>query len=138
MKFADTMELELELSHPPEKVWRAATDPALLGEWLLPVTGFAPEPGTEFTFQAEPQPDWDGVVRCRMLEVEPGRTLRWSWVVGDIDTVVTLTLEPTPTGTLLTVEQTGFREDQKRNLGGARYGWKMMGGRLEALLETIH
>ena len=32
-----TVELELDLGHPPEKVWRALTDPALLTQWLLPV-----------------------------------------------------------------------------------------------------
>ena len=56
--------------------------------------------------------------------------LSWSWVVGDIDTVVTLTLKPTADGTHLTLVQSGFREQQRRNLNGARYGWKMMGSKL--------
>jgi len=30
--------------------------------------------------------------------------------------------------------QSGFRPDQKRNFGGARYGWKMMGGKLDDVL----
>ena len=46
--------LEFELRHPPAKVWRALTEPALLSEWLLPVTGFALEPGAEFTFRTDP------------------------------------------------------------------------------------
>jgi hypothetical protein len=31
--------------------------------------------------------------------------------------------------------QSGFKPDQKQNFNGARYGWKMMGGKLVDLLE---
>ena len=130
----ESVSLEFDLPHPPRKVWRALTEPALLSEWLLPVIGFEPEPGAAFTFRAPPQPEWDGTVSCRMLEIDEGRTLRWAWIAGDIDTVVTFTLTPTPTGTHLSIMQAGFKPHQKRNSGGARYGWKMMGGRLVELL----
>ena len=33
----DSLSLEFDLPHPPDKVWRALTDPVLLAEWLLPV-----------------------------------------------------------------------------------------------------
>lgn len=52
-----------------------------------------------------------------------------------LDTVVTFTLQPTEGGTLLRLVQTGFKEEQKREFGGARYGWNMMGGKLVDLLE---
>jgi uncharacterized protein YndB with AHSA1/START domain len=133
----ETLSFEFDLRHSPEKVWRALTDPALLAEWLLPVVGLRLEPGTEFRFNAQPQPGWDGVVDCRVLEVDAQRRLSYAWVVGDMDTVVTFTLAPTPTGTLLSLVQSGFRPDQKRNFGGARYGWKMMGEKLVGLLERL-
>ena len=57
--------------------------------------------------------------------------------MGELDTVVTFTLTPTTTGTHLELTQSGFREDQKRNFGGARYGWRMMGDRLVELLGRI-
>lgn len=123
-----------DLHHPPEKVWRALTDPALLAEWLLPVIGFELEQGAAFTFRAPPQPGWDGSVNCRMLEIEPRRKLGYAWVVGDIDTVVTFTLTPTESGTRLSIVQSGFKAHQKRNVAGARYGWKMMGAKLVELL----
>ena len=126
---------ELDLPHPPAKVWRALTDPAMLAEWLLPVLDFKLEPGAAFTFRASPQPGWDGVVNCRFREFEVQKSISWAWVVGDIDTVVTFTLVPTQNGTLLTLVQSGFKPDQKQNFGGARYGWKMMGGKLVDLLE---
>lgn len=133
----ETIALAFDLAHAPEKVWRAITDPVLLTEWLLPIVQLSLEPGATFAFQAPPQPGWDGTVNCRMLDVDAPRLLRYAWVVGDLDTVVTFTLAPTATGTRLSLLHTGFRPDQKRNSGGARYGWKMMTDRLVALLGRI-
>jgi len=133
---AETLSLEFDLHHAPERVWRALTDPGLLAEWLLPVVDLdlELEPGTAFTFKTQPQPGWDGTVNCRFVEIEAERKLSYTWVVGDIDTVVTFTLTPTPSGTRLSLVQSGFRPDQKQNFAGARYGWKMMGGKLVDLL----
>ena len=135
----ESLALEFDLHHAPEKVWRALTDPALLAEWLLPVLEFELEPGAEFRFKTQPYPGWDGIVNCRILEIEPHRKLSYSWVVGDmaLDTVVTFTLTPTASGTRLSLVQSGFKPDQKQSFGGARYGWKMMGGKLIDLLARI-
>jgi len=73
-------------------------------------------------------------VHCRILESEAHRKLSYAWVVGDLDTVVTFTLTPAASGTRVTLVQSGFKSTQKRNFNGARYGWKMMAGRLEDLL----
>jgi uncharacterized protein YndB with AHSA1/START domain len=133
----ESLSFEFDLHHSPEKVWRALTDPVLLTEWLLPVIELKLEPGAAFTFKAQPQPGWDGIVNCRFLEIEAHRKLSWRWVVGDIDTVVTFTLTPTASGTRLSLVQSGFRPDQKQNFGGARHGWKMMGGKLVDLLARL-
>jgi uncharacterized protein YndB with AHSA1/START domain len=134
---AESISFEFDLPHSPEKVWRALTDPVLLAEWLLPVVDHKLEPGAEFMFKAQPQPGWDGTVNCRFLEIEAPRKLCWRWVVGDIDTVVTFTLTPTASGTRLSLVHAGFKPDQKQAFGGARYGWKIMGGRLVDLLARI-
>ncbi len=142
MSFADTttagqtesIAFDLELPHAPAKVWRALTDPELLAEWLLPAIGFSAERGSAFTLQAPPQPGWDGTVHCRITDLEPPARLAYRWVVGELDTVVTFTLTPTPAGTRLLIIQSGFREDQKKNWGGARYGWRLMGTKLIDLL----
>jgi uncharacterized protein YndB with AHSA1/START domain len=78
-------------------------------------------------------------VNCRLLEIEAHRKLSYTWVVGEmvLDTVVTFTLTPTPSGTRLSLVQSGFKSDQKQASGGARYGWKMMGGKLIELLARI-
>jgi uncharacterized protein YndB with AHSA1/START domain len=135
----DAIAFEIELRHAPEKVWRALTDPVLLSEWLLPAVGLTLEVGSPFRLSAPPLPEWDGTVNCRVLEIDPGRKLRYSWVVGEgfLDTVVTFTLAATATGTRLTIVQSGFREDQKKNFGGARYGWRLMGSRLIDVLARL-
>jgi len=131
-----TLAFEFDLSHPPGKVWRALTEPALLSQWLLPLVEEKLElvPGTEFTFRTRPFADWDGTVNCEFLEIEEGRKLRYTWAVPFLETVVTFTLTPTESGTRLSLVQSGFGPDQKREFGGARYGWKMMGERLAELL----
>ena len=133
----ETIAFEFDLPHPPEKVWRALTEPELLAEWLLPTIGFKLEPGAEFTLKTQPYPGWDGTVNCRFVEIEPLRKLRYTWSVPFLDTVVTFTLTPTPSGTRLSLVQSGFKPDQKRESGGARYGWKMMGEKLVDLLARI-
>jgi uncharacterized protein YndB with AHSA1/START domain len=54
-----------------------------------------------------------------------------------IDTVVTFTLTPTASGTHLSLVQSGFKPEQKQNFGGARYGWKLMSGKLVELLGRM-
>lgn len=132
----ETIAFEFDLKHEPAKVWRALSEPALLAEWLLPVFDFKLDPGAAFTFKTQPYPGWDGTVNCEVIAVEPQRKLSYAWVVGDMNTVVTFTLTPTATGTHLSLVQTGFRPDQKQNAGGARYGWKMMGGKLIDVLDA--
>ena len=134
---SESISFEFDLHHAPAKVWRALTDPVLLAEWLLPVIDLKLERGAAFTFKAQPQPGWDGIVNCRFVEIEAQRKLSWTWVVGDIYTVVTFTLAPTASGTRLSLVQSGFKPDQKKNFGGARYGWKIMGGKLVDLLARI-
>ncbi len=133
----DSLSFEFDLHHPPEKVWRALTDPALLAEWLLPVLDLELAPGAAFTFKTQPYPGWDGTVNCRFVEIEAPRKLSYRWTVPFLDTVVTFTLTPTASGTRLSLVQSGFTPDQQRELGGARYGWKMMGGKLVDLLARI-
>jgi uncharacterized protein YndB with AHSA1/START domain len=132
----ESLSFEFDLKHPPHKVWRALTDPVLLSEWLLPAVGFKLELGEAFSFKTDPHPGWDGTVTCRMLAIEPQRTLSYAWGVPGLDTVVTFTLTPTASGTRLSLVQSGFKPDQKQAFGGARYGWSLMGGRLVELLDT--
>lgn len=102
-----TIVKEHDYPHPPSLVWRALTEPDLIEHWLM-ATDFRAEVGAEFQFRADPQPGWDGVVNCRVLEVEPERRLRYTWVGGPLDTEVAFTLTRTDQGTRLRVEHSGF------------------------------
>jgi uncharacterized protein YndB with AHSA1/START domain len=133
----ESLSLEFDLHHSPEKVWRALTDPELLAEWLLPVIDLKLETGAAFTFKTQAYPGWDGIVNCRFVEIEAHRKLSYTWSVPFLDTVVTFTLTPTASGTRLSLVQSGFKPDQKREFGGARYGWKMMSEKLVNLLARI-
>jgi uncharacterized protein YndB with AHSA1/START domain len=131
-----TLSFTFELHHAPEKVWRALTEPALLRQWLLPIAQLELAPGAAFQFQTDPHPGWDGTVHCQLLEAEPQKKLSYTWIVGDMDTVVTFTLSPSTTGTLLSLVHSGFKPTQKQNFGGARYGWNLMGNKLIDVLAT--
>jgi len=134
---SESISFEFDLPQSPEKVWRALTDPVLLTEWLLPIVDLKLESGAAFTFKTQPYPGWDGTVNCRFVEIEAHRKLVYTWSVPFLDTVVTFTLTPSASGTRLSIVQSGFKPDQKREFGGARYGWKMMGGKLVDLLARI-
>jgi uncharacterized protein YndB with AHSA1/START domain len=129
--------VEREFPYPPERLWRALTEPLLIAEWLMK-NDFKAAIGHRFQFQIDPLPNWSGVIQSEVLLVEPEKTLSYSWNAGEgalaVECVVTFTLERTRTGTRLRVEQAGFRADQKQNLMGATYGWTNFLGRLEELL----
>ena len=127
--------VEREIAHPPEKLWRALTQPHLIEEWLMK-NDFAPTVGHCFKLRGE----WGGVLDCEVLAVEPHKTLAYSWNFAHDDaayalqSVVTFTLTPTQTGTHLRMEQKGFRPEQKQALGGAKHGWEKFFSNLEQTL----
>ena len=126
-----TVLIERLFPYPPEKIWRALTQPHLLSEWLMK-TDFAAQIGHRSSFGAE----W-GSVDCQVLEVEPHRSLSYTWGDDNLKSVVTWTLTPSKAGTHLRLEQTGFQADQPRYFHGARAGWPRFLGRLEQLLGRL-
>ncbi|GLH76161.1 activator of HSP90 ATPase [Bradyrhizobium sp. SSBR45G] len=126
-----TVVVEREFAHPPDKLWRALTQPHLIAEWLM-ANDFMPKLEHRFKLKA----DW-GVVDCQVLTIEPNRTLAYSWAALGLDSVVTWTLTPTPHGTHLRMEQTGFAADQTRAYQGARYGWPKFFDGLEQALARL-
>ena len=124
--------MEREVPFPPEKIWRALTQPHLIEEWLMK-NDFKPEVHHRFKLSA----DW-GAVDCRVLAVEPNKTLSYTWAAFGLESVVTWTLTPVGTGTRLRMEQTGFRPDQQQAYQGARYGWQQYFAGLAQLLARIN
>ena len=54
-----------------------------------------------------------------------------------LESVVTWTLTPTQTGTLLRMEQSGFRPDQQQAFQGAKYGWQKFFASLERVVGGL-
>jgi uncharacterized protein YndB with AHSA1/START domain len=120
--------VERDIPHPPEKIWRALTEPHLIEEWLMQ-NDFQPVVDHRFNLRG----DW-GAVDCQVLEIEPHKTLSYRWDAMGLESIVTWTLTPTRTGTHLRVEQAGFRRDQEQAFQGAKFGWQKFFANLEQVL----
>jgi uncharacterized protein YndB with AHSA1/START domain len=123
--------VERDLPFPAEKIWRALTQPHLIQEWLMK-NDFKPVVDHRFNLTA----DW-GAVDCKVLEVEPSKTLSYTWDAYGLESVVTWTLTPTSTGTHLRMEQAGFRPDQNQAYNGAKFGWQKFFANLEEALARV-
>jgi uncharacterized protein YndB with AHSA1/START domain len=127
--------VEREFPYPPEKLWRALTQPHLIEEWLMK-NDFKPVVGHNFNLRGE----WGGVLDCEVLAVETDRELSYTWnftqddAAYNLRSIVTFTLTPTHTGTRLRMEQSGFHPDQKQAYGGAHAGWKQFFANLDQVL----
>jgi uncharacterized protein YndB with AHSA1/START domain len=131
--------VEREMPHPPEKLWRALTQPHLIEEWLMK-NDFKPTVGHRFNLRGE----WGGVLDCEVLVVEPNKELAYTWnhvhddAAFNLQSVVTFTLTRTSTGTRLRMEQAGFRPDQRQAFGGANAGWQQMFAKLEQVVARAN
>ncbi len=117
--------VEREIPHPPEKLWRALTQPHLIEEWLMK-NDFRPVVDHRFNLRG----DW-GAVDCQVLAVELNKTLSYTWSAMGLESVVIWTLTPTSKGTYLRMEQSGFRPDQQQAYAGAKFGWQNFFANLE-------
>lgn len=130
--------VEREIPHPPEKVWRALTQPMLIEEWLMK-NDFEPVVGHRFNLRG----DWGGILDCEVLAVEAHRRLSYTWnfvhedPAYNLQSVVTLTLTPTDKGTHLRMEQAGFQATQKQAFQGANHGWQEFLAKLAGVLDRL-
>jgi uncharacterized protein YndB with AHSA1/START domain len=129
------------MPYPAQKVWRALTEVPLLDSWLLQ-SDFQPITGHRFQFQAPVKPGWNGIIDCEVLIVEPHQRLAYTWNVAQdtngLKTRVTWTLTTLEAGTLVRMEQSGFRAEESRARGGARYGWNLFFDGLEQVLMQLN
>jgi uncharacterized protein YndB with AHSA1/START domain len=123
--------IERDLPYSPEKIWRALTQGHLIEQWLMK-NDFRPVVGHHFTLRA----DW-GAIDGQVMAVEPNKTLSYTWAAYGLESVVTWTLTPTSTGTLLGMEQTGFRAEQEQAYQGAQGGWQRFFAALEDVLARM-
>jgi uncharacterized protein YndB with AHSA1/START domain len=100
--------VDCDLDEPPEKVWRALTQPDLMAAWLAE-GDIKPKVGHRFELKPEADP-----VECEVLKADPGRELRLAWRERDedgeiVESEVTFVLTPTINGgTRLRLVHDGF------------------------------
>ena len=108
---------EARYPHPPERVWRALTDPAELAAWLMP-NDFSPRVGASFRLDARPtHPE---LLECEVLEVDPPHRLQTRWIVDGQPTTVTFELRADGAETVLRVEHDGLSLDEQAHFDS---GW---------------
>jgi uncharacterized protein YndB with AHSA1/START domain len=129
--------VERLFTHPPARLWRALTEDALIAQWLM-ANDFAPTAGHKFQFRSQPMPQWNGIIDCQVLIVEPLRQLSYTWSALGLDSVVVFTLTPAPAGTLLRMEHSGFGPGQDAAYKGATYGWQKFIANLQSILEEAN
>lgn len=123
------------IPHAPEMVWKALTIPAFQARWWA-AGDVRPVVGHRFDLDMGP---W-GRQACEVLEVQPGRLLRYTFAAGTLDTTITWKLEPREGGTLLHLEHGVFNLDTpmgKKAYEGMKYGWPTVLERIAPALGEV-
>ena len=108
----------IEIKAPPQRVWRALTNPAELSAWFqVTIEGEMALDREVWMTSVHPQCAGQRF-SVKIAEMTPPRRLVWEWHPGAIDpkvdysrepwTSVTFTLEASGAGTRLSVAETGF------------------------------
>ena len=71
--------------------------------------------------------DW-GSVDCKVLTIEPNKTLSYTWDAMGLESTVDLDADAHGAGTHLRMEQSGFKPDQEQAYQGAKFGWQKFFG----------
>ncbi|MET9029652.1 SRPBCC family protein [Nocardia sp. NPDC004168] len=77
---APTLRFERRLAHPPEKVWRAISDPSQMSAWFPAAVTTEPRPGAamRFTFADAPETA-DSMSHGEVLEFDPPKVYMFRW-----------------------------------------------------------
>ena len=133
------------LPHPPEKVWRALTEPDLIARWLMP-NDFKLQLGHKFTFHGFPMPaaGFGGTGHSEVLEFEAEKMLRIAWRAApedasSLDSTVTFTLEPEGRGTRLFLAHEGFDPGDPYQAASRRImndGWRGIPAQISKVIDA--
>jgi uncharacterized protein YndB with AHSA1/START domain len=96
---------------PIQKVWNAIATSEGLAAWLMP-NDFQPVMGHEFTFRSVPQHGWDGIVYCKVMELNPPKRLGFTWCGNNMEQYVSFELiELEKDKTQFTLVHAGWSEE---------------------------
>ncbi len=127
------LRLERALPHPPERVWRALTDPEEQFAWHPTPARFEPEAGGRAIW--DPKGQFPGLVDGEVTEWEPPRLLAYTWVKeGERPDHLRWELHPHDEGCVLILVHT-FEDRLKAARDGA--GWHVCLDALAADLDGL-
>jgi uncharacterized protein YndB with AHSA1/START domain len=141
MGFPDRIERTITLAHPPERVWQALTTAEGLGAW------FGNKAEVDLRVGGTATLTWDNgdTATLTIERVECPRVFAYTWPIYGLPaddprrTYVEFALEPTGSGTTLTMVETGFGQlpeaDHKTAFSGNTDGWTSELGELVAYLD---
>ncbi len=125
------LRFERRLAHPPEKVWRALTEPSEIGQWFPATPEWELVPGAKIVFRFREEAPVDDMTQAdfegEIVAVEPLRLLEFTWA----DELLRWELAPDGGGTRLTFT-TAFDDLGKAARDAA--GWDVCLEVLEAAL----
>lgn len=133
------LKLEMRMDAPPDKVYRALTEPAALNRWMAKDAKVDLRVGGHFDL-GWAVPEEHTVPPMTILALEPDRKLRISWPDWRGDTsvppqTVTWTLEPDGDGTLVTLTHAGFVRTV--DLSDYPFGWVHFLTKLRGVAESL-
>jgi uncharacterized protein YndB with AHSA1/START domain len=142
MGFPDRIERTVDIAHPPARVWAALTTAEGLGTWFGNAATIDLRPGGEakLTWASGDE------ASMRIERVEEPTVFGFTWGIYGLPdgdprrTYVEFTLEPTGTGTLLTVAESGFaqlpEDDYRKAFSSNTEGWASELGELVEYLDA--
>lgn len=77
-KEEDAIRRSMILKAPLARVWQALATPEGLSSWLMP-NDFRPVVGAQFTFNAAPDGNWNGIVQCQVTDIQELRRIAFTW-----------------------------------------------------------
>ncbi len=122
----------------PNRVFKALTEPSLLGKWFVASAKFSPRPGGNYTF------NWGGEMSQsgKVLSYVRDQSLSLSWPQVQRGkplgmTRATFRLKPKDNGTILDVNHTGFKSGTlwNENYSAVCSGWAYFLMNLKSVLQ---
>ena len=117
------IERSIIIEAPIQKVWDAISTSEGLAAWLMP-NDFEPVIGHEFIFRSEPKNGWDGVVHCKVMELNPPERIGFTWTGNNMDQYVSFELVPLNKNTTqFLLVHSGWKEEHARIREIMYEGW---------------
>lgn len=138
-----SLQMQRTFNVPPQTLYRAWTDPAILNQWFFPQDQLTAQTsvdlriGGDYRIEMHPPEGDPFVVTGTYQELNPPHklTFSWAWAHESLPaTLITIELtELTPTQTTLTLTHSALSSEEERD--NHTWGWN---GTLEQLTRLLH